>query len=129
MLLIIVVGLIFLFGIVMYVCDNKFFHTYIDTVWLSITVGSGFIYGIMVLILIINNCAGPYDQGKYEERYSRLMNKVEHIDSFNKEEVIEAVNKWNTDYRTNTYGKTSLWVNWFYTIDTSTTKLIELKEI
>ena len=69
----------------------------------------------------------PIRQAAYEEKYYKLQQKITHIDSFNKADVINEIDAWNKEYRTNTYGAASPWVNWFYTIDTKTTSLIEVK--
>ena len=127
MLLIIILALITAFGVILLCCNNKFWHEDLIDIFASVF---GAIGGIALFLtsvfLIVSLCAAPINQAEYEERYYKLEQKVQHIDSFNKEEIIKEVDKWNNDYRANTHGANSPWVNWFYTIDTSTTNLIEV---
>lgn len=115
-------------SIIIYKCDTDYWHT--DG--LEIT---GALFGLLggvatilaILILIVSLCSAPANQASYEEKYSKLVQKVEHIDSFNRDEIVEEVNKWNAKYRENTYARKSPWIGWYYVIDTSTTNLIELE--
>ena len=103
----------------------------LDTDGLEIT---GIFFGLLsgvatilaIIILIVNLCGAPASQASYEEKYNKLVQKVEHIDSFNRDEIVDEVNKWNEKYRENTYARKSPWIGWYYVIDTSTTNLIEL---
>jgi len=127
MLLIITLAIITIFNIILIYCNHEFWDEDLIDIFASVF---GIIGGIALFLtsvfLIINLCAAPLNQAEYEERYYKLEQKVQHIDSFNKEEIIKEVDKWNNDYRANTHGVNSPWVNWFYTIDTSTTNLIEV---
>lgn len=82
---------------------------------------------MLCMVLIFTLCDAPNAQAKYEESYNKILYKVKHIDSYNFEDINQEVNNWNETYRANTYGKESPWIGVFYTIDTSTTNLIELK--
>ncbi len=127
MLLIITLAIITIFNIILISCNHEFWDEDLIDILASVF---GIIGGIALFLtsvfLIVNLCAAPINQAEYEERYYKLEQKVQHIDSFNKEEIIKEVDKWNNDYRMNTHGARSPWVNWFYTIDTSTTNLIEI---
>ena len=127
MLLIIILALVTISGIILVYCNNKFWDNEIIDILASIF---GIIGGLALfstsMVLVISLCAAPLTQAEYEERYYKLEQKVQHIDSFNKEEIIKEVDKWNKDYRMNIHGANSPWVNWFYTIDTKTTDLIEV---
>ena len=115
-------------NIIIYKCDTDYWHT--DG--LEIT---GILFGLIggvatilaIIILIGSLCGAPASQASYEEKYNKLVQKVEHIDSFNREEIVDEVNKWNERYRENTYARKSPWIGWYYVIDTSTTNLIELE--
>lgn len=128
MLLIVFLLIFTIINIIIYKCDTNYWHT--DG--LEITgILLGFLSGVatilMIIILIVNLCSAPATQASYEERYNKLVQKVEHIDSFNCDEIVEEVNKWNEEYRKNTYARESPWIGWYYVIDTSTTNLIELE--
>ena len=130
MLLLIILVLLTIIGFVICACDDHFWNTeIIELAGCILGVVNGVFAFVSILILICNLLTTPINQAKYEEYYNKLLYKVEHIDSFNKEEIISQVDQWNEDYRKNTYGKKSPWVGWFYTIDTSTTNLIELETI
>ena len=127
MLLIIILISITIVSFVIVYLDEKFW----DTEFLMALCGAIGIIGsvasiIAIGVLIIGLCIAPSSQAAYEERYNKLLYKVAHIDSFNQEEIIAEVDAWNEKYRENTYGKKSPWNGIFYTIDTSTTNLIEL---
>jgi len=127
MLLIIVLILITASAIILVYCNNKFWHEdLIDILACVFSIIGGTALFLTLVFLIVSLCAAPINQAEYEERYYKLEQKIQHIDSFNKEEIIKEVDKWNNDYRMNTHGARSPWVNWFYTIDTSTTNLIEI---
>ena len=127
MLLIIILALITISGIILVYCNNKFWDgEVIDILASVIGAISGTALFVTLIFLVANLCAAPFSQAEYEERYYKLEQKVQHIDSFNKEEIIKEVDKWNKDYRMNIHGANSPWVNWFYTIDTSTTNLIKI---
>ena len=127
MLLIIILALITVSGIILVYCNNKFWNGEVVDILASVigAIGGTALF-LTSIFLIINLCAAPINQAEYEERYYKLEQKVQHIDSFNKEEIIKEVDKWNKDYRMNIRGANSPWVNWFYTIDTSTTNLIKI---
>jgi len=121
--------LIILFSIIS-ICDSKYWHTEVlEVLGAVFGIFSGIAFFIEIVILITTVCNAPNRQAIYEEEYNKLVQKVEHIDLFNREEVISQVNEWNKNYRTNTYARKSPWIGWFYTIDTSTTDLIELETI
>lgn len=128
MLLIVFLLAFTIINIIIYKCDINYWHT--DG--LEIT---GIIFGALggaatalaIIILISSLCSAPATQASYEERYNKLIQKIEHIDSFNCDEIVEEVNKWNEEYRENTYAHKSPWIGWYYVIDTSTTNLIELE--
>lgn len=129
MLLIISILILFILCFIICYFDSKYWHTdYLEIVGGVFGCLSGIAFFITVCLLIGTLCSAPATQASYEERYNKLMQKVEHIDSFNREEVIEQVDEWNKNYRTNIYARKSPWVGWFYTIDTSTTSLIELED-
>lgn len=128
MLLIAFLFIFTIISIIIYKCDADYWHT--DG--LEIT---GILFGLLggvatilaILILIVGLCNAPASQASYEEKYNKLVQKVEHIDSFNRDEIVEEVNKWNEKYRENTYARKSPWIGWYYVIDTSTMNLIELE--
>ena len=128
MLLITFLLIFTIINIIIYICDTDYWHT--DG--LEIT---GVLFGLIggvatilaIIILIVSLCNAPASQASYEEKYNKLVQKVEHIDSFNRDEIVEEVNKWNEKYRENTYARKSPWIGWYYVIDTSTTNLIELE--
>lgn len=127
MLLIIILALITASGMILVYCNHKIWDEYaIDVLASVFGIIGGIALFLTLMFLIISLCAAPINQAAYEERYYKLEQKVQHIDSFNKEEIIKEVDKWNNDYRANIHGASSPWVNWFYTIDTSTTNLIEV---
>ena len=128
MLLIISLLILTILSLIIFTCDSKYWHTEVLEILGSI-VGAvtGIAFFIAIIILIATVCSTPSNQAIYEEEYNKLVQRVEHIDSFNKEDVISQVDEWNRDYRTNTYARKSPWIGWFYTIDTSTTSLIELE--
>ena len=128
MLLLIVLILITIISFIIVKLDDKFWQTEA----LFCVGGLLGMFGftavfIACAILITNLCVAPSAQANYEERYNKILYKVDHIDSYNFEDIRQEVDDWNETYRTNTYGKESSWVGVFYTIDTSTTNLIELK--
>ena len=127
MLLIIILVLITIIGVVVCACDFKYWDTvvlgFISAMFSSL---SGIATFIMIIALIVNLSSAPETQAKYEARYATLLNKVAHIDSFNYAEIASQVENWNMNYRINTLGPANPWVGAFYTIDTSTTNLIEL---
>lgn len=79
-----------------------------------------------LIVLIITLCSAPENQSEWELKYDKLNFKIEHIDSYNREEITTEVDEWNKKWRENTYAQTSPWIGWYYTIDTSTTDLIKL---
>lgn len=129
MLLIFSLLIFTIINILIYKCDTDYWHT--DG--LEITGG---LFGLMggaatvlaIIVLISSLCSAPASQASYEEKYNKLVQKVEHIDSFNRDEIVEEVNEWNKRYRENTYARKSPWIGWYYIIDTSTTNLIELED-
>lgn len=127
MLLIIILTLITASSIILVYCNNKFWNKdVVEILAISFGIIGGIALFLTSMFLVINLCVAPIKQAEYEERYYKLEQKVQHIDSFNKEEITKEVDKWNSDYRMNIHGANSPWVNWFYTIDTSTTNLIEV---
>ena len=128
MLLIIFILILFILCSIICYFDSKYWHTeYLEIVGGVFGCLSGLAFFIIVCLLIGTLCNTPATQASYEEKYGKLVQKVEHIDSFNREEIIEEVDMWNKGYRENTYARESPWIGWFYTIDTSTTSLIELE--
>lgn len=123
MLLITFLLIFTIISIIIYKCDTD------DLEIIGILFGllSGVATILAIIILIVNLCGAPASQASYEEKYNKLVQKVEHIDSFNREEIVDEVNKWNEKYRENTYARKSPWIGWYYVIDTSTTNLIELE--
>lgn len=127
MLLLVILILLTIIGFIIFACDINFWDTeFIEMIGALLGVANGIITIVAIFILIINLIIAPGTQALYEERYNELIYRVEHIDSFNREEVVERVNQWNKKYRENSYGKKSPWIGVFYTIDTSTTSLIDL---
>jgi len=128
MLLITFLLIFTIIGIIIYKCDTDYWDTtYLEATGLLFGLIGGISTILAILIVIINLCSAPAIQASYEEKYSKLVQKVEHIDSFNRDEIVEEVNKWNAKYRENTYARKSPWIGWYYVIDTSTTNLIELE--
>ena len=128
MLLIIFFIVFTIINIIIYKCDTDYWHTdglEITGIFFGLIGGVATI--LAIIILIVNLCGAPATQASYEEKYNKLVQKVEHIDSFNREEIVEEVNKWNEKYRENTYARKSPWIGWYYVIDTSTMNLIELE--
>lgn len=129
MLLILFLIIFTIVNILIYKFDTEYWHTEgleITGILLGFITGAGTI--IAIIALIISLCCAPTNQASYEEKYNKLVQKVEHIDSFNRDEIIEEVNEWNKEYRENTYACKSPWIGWYYVIDTSTTNLIELED-
>lgn len=128
MLLFIFIIIIIITSFVIARCDEKFWHTELFEI-MGIIVGVLASVALFVItgVVVSTLCTAPSLQASYEEEYSKLLKKVEHIDSFNCEEITQQVNEWNRQYRENSYAQQSPWVNWFCPIDTSTTSLIELK--
>ena len=112
---------------ILILCNNKFWDRDIIDImgYTTFILGDVFLF-IIILALMTGRVNAPNRQAAYEERYYKLQQKITHIDSFNKADVIDEIDAWNEEYRRNTYGAASPWVNWFYTIDTKTTDLIEV---
>lgn len=128
MLLITFLLIFTIIGIIIYKCDTDYWHTDgLEVTGILFGFLSGFATTLAIIILIVNLCGAPASQVSYEEKYNKLVQKVEHIDSFNCAEIVDEVNKWNEKYRENTYARKSPWIGWYYVIDTSTTNLIELE--
>ena len=128
MLLIIFLLILTILSLIISTCDSRYWHTEVLEILGSVLgIINGLAFFMAIIILIISLCCAPMNQASYEEEYNKLVQKVEHIDSFNCEEIIEEVNKWNEKYRENTYAYKSPWIGWYYVIDTSTTNLIELE--
>lgn len=112
---------------ILILCNYEFWDKdMIEIIGYIIDILAGVFLFIIILILITGRLDAPIRQAAYEERYYKLQQKITHIDSFNKADVINEIDAWNKEYRINTYGAASPWVNWFYTIDTKTTSLIEV---
>lgn len=127
MLLITFLLIFTIINIIIYKCDTDYWHTDgLEITGILFGLLSGVVTIFAIFILIISLCNAPANQASYEEKYNKLVQKVEHIDSFNRDEIVEEVNKWNEKYRENTYARKSPWIGWYYVIDTSTTNLIEL---
>lgn len=115
-------------GIVLIFLDIKFWDTDIVTMIGSyLTISSGIILFIILTLIISINIDAPSQQALFEEQYCNLLEKVEHIELYNKEEVRELVSQWNYTYRQYSYGKQSPWLNWFYPCNLETVNLIKLK--
>lgn len=128
MLLITFLLIFTIISIIIYKCDTYYWHTDgLEITGILLGLLSGVATILATIILICSLCNAPASQASYEEKYNKLVQKVEHIDSFNREEIVEEVNKWNEKYRENTYARKSPWIGWYYVIDTSTTNLIELE--
>lgn len=128
MLLITFLLIFTIISIIIYKCDTDYWHTDgLEITGIFFGLLSGVATILAIIILIVNLCGAPASQASYEEKYNKLVQKVEHIDSFNREEIVDEVNKWNEKYRENTYARKSPWLGWYYVIDTSTTNLIELE--
>lgn len=123
MLLITFLLIFTIISIIIYKCDTDG----LEIIGILFGVLSGVATILAIIILIVYLCCAPASQASYEEKYSKLVQKVEHIDSFNCDEIVDEVNKWNEKYRENTYARKSPWIGWYYVIDTSTTNLIELE--
>lgn len=129
MLLLICLIVLSIIGFIVAYYDDKTWHTEIGFVM-------GAIFGIFstagliiaTIILMVTWCNAPASQAAYEEKYIKLTKQVEHIDSYNHDEIKASVDEWNKQYRINTYGPKSPWVGIFYSLDTSTVDLIELNE-
>ena len=126
MLLLIFFIIVFAIGIAFIYFDNKW-----DTVVLEFLGGIAGAIGMLgtftaIAIFISSLCTAPKNQAEWEQRYDKLINKVEHIDSYNYDDIVSEVDEWNEEWREQTYAKKSPWVGWYYTIDTSTTDLIKI---
>lgn len=127
MLVIIILLILSIILFILGYCDAHYWHTDgLEVVGVIIGSLTSIAFVIALGMIIVFHVGAPVAQAGYEERYERLIQKVEHIDSYNYEEIKAEVDEWNIDYRTNTYGPSSPWTNWFYTIDTSTTNFIKL---
>lgn len=129
MLLLICLTVIAIIGFIVTYYDDKTWHTEIGFVLggvAGILSTAGLI--ITTIILMVTWCNAPAAQAIYEEKYMKLTKQVEHIDSYNHDEIKTNVDEWNKQYRINTYGPKSCWVGIFYSLDTSTVDLIELNE-
>lgn len=128
MLLITFLLIFTIIGIIIYKCDTDYWHTDdLDAIGILFGLMGGVATILAIIVLIGSLCSAPASQALYEEKYNKLVQKVEHIDSFNRDEIVEEVNEWNEKYRENTYARKSPWIGWYYVIDTSTTNLIELE--
>ena len=129
MLLLILLVIIAIIGFIITYYDDKTWHTEIGFI-LGAVAGICSTAGLIVatIILMVTWCNAPASQATYEEKYIKLTKQVEHIDSYNHDEIKTEVDKWNRQYRINTYAPKSPWVGIFYSLDTSTVDLIELNE-
>lgn len=100
---------------------------WLDIVSISIACADGIFLFIVLVVLLCTWCAAPHAQAKYEQRYAKIMHKVAHIDSYNREDVMEEVDAWNEEYLTNVYGKKSPLVGCFYNLNLDTTSYINMK--
>lgn len=129
MLLLICLAVISIVAFTITYYDDKTWHTEVGFVL-------GSLFGIFstaglivaIIILICTWCNAPASQATYEEKYIKLTKQVEHIDSYNHDDIKTEVDEWNRQYRINTYAPKSPWVGIFYSLDTSTVDLIELNE-
>lgn len=128
MLIVIILSFLFIVGMILAILDSKFWDTeIIGMVGITLGVIHGIILFIVLVSIIFVRIDVPSLQAKIEEKYYSLLQKVEHIDSYNREEVKELVNQWNYNYRTYNYGHQSPWTNWFYPCNLETVNLIELE--
>lgn len=129
MLLLICLIVFSIIGFIVTYYDDKIWHTEIGSV-LGAVAGIFSTAGLIIatIVLMVTWCNAPVSQAAYEEKYIKLTKQVEHIDSYNHDEIKTEVDEWNKQYRTNTYGPKSPWVGIFYSLDTSTVDLIELNE-
>lgn len=127
MLLLIFFAALIAIGFIAVYFDNNYWHTEGLLIAGAILGILGIIAMILAVIALITAlCYAPSNQAEYELKYDKLISKVEHIDSYNYEEVVAAVDEWNQDWRTNTYARQSPWIGLYNTIDTSTTDLIKI---
>ena len=127
MLLLIFFVLLAIIGFLLYYFDDKYW----DTAGIAIVGCTSAILGCIgtffaVGALIVALCSAPTNQAAWELKYDKLSNKVAHIDSYNREEIVAEVDEWNAKWRENTYAPKSPWIGWYHTIDTSTTDLIKI---
>ena len=92
--------------------------------------GFGLLFSILAffigLSLIINYISLPETNAKNAMRYNTVVYEIEHLEECNVHKVLNDVYEWNEWLIEARCGKTSPWVNWWYSADLSNFQLLEL---
>lgn len=125
-----VLGIVFLlFSIIAERNDMYFLFSF--TLILSITLL--FIFGVTGVCGIIVNVDKAANIVSLNEEYKSLTYQLDNIDTLyansranDRKELFNQIEKWNSSIAANQLRHESLWTNWFYPINYSQFKLIEL---
>lgn len=86
----------------------------------AVSIVTGFIFLVLLVILVQNKFAEPGNRAKNQERYKRVLYEVEHASelhdefSFNKKEIVKNVEAWNYQYTKYYEYRDNYWIGIFY---------------